>query len=513
MTEQVSLFGPAIRRSSLTLHIMGLGLLLASAGMLVSALIEAVASNSDDGWALFISGIITAAAGLVMWASTQIKEPIRTGAIFSAVAWTWIACSVFGALPYLLANGVFNWGSWDSAFFESVSGFSCTGSTVLPDIESLGRGLLFWRQLTQWYGGMGMVLLAVSVLPYVGVGGLGLMAAEAPGQTAERLVPRVSQTARRLWGVYIGITVAIAAALFITPGPGLYDSVAHSLTIASTGGFSPNNLSIGTYNSAAVEMVVSFFLIYCALSFNLHYRFFRGDFKTYSRHKDQTFFLKLAVFAVVSLTLLNWNSDFFASIFTSLRHSVFNVATLMSSGGFSNATGEGSNGDFAQWMPSVQMLLLMLMIIGGSVGSTAGGLKTYRVYVSGLHVKNSLKKSIHPNLIQTPRMGSVSIGNDIVNKVLGFVTLYVIFVVLGTLAVASLGSDLLTSFSGAVSAMSNMGPALGDAGPSANFLEFSRPARGVLMGLMMVGRLEIMAILYILLTPLRFFGWAKARIF
>ena len=507
------LIGPAIRRNSLTLHIVGLGLLMVSAGMAISTLIEWGSSESHNETALLIAAVITAIFGGALWFSTEVKEPIGTASIFASVAWTWIACSVFGALPYILAGDIFNWGTWDSALFESISGFSCTGSTVLPDIESLGRGVLFWRQLTQWYGGMGMVVLAVSVLPYVGVGGLGLVSAESPGQTMERLAPRVSETARRLWILYVGITLTITLALLITPGPNLYDSFAHALSVSSTGGFSPNNLSIGQYDSLAVELVISFFLIYCALSFNLHYRALRGDFKAYGRQKDQTFFLKVALFAILAVTLLNWNSEFFGSLWSSLRHSVFNVATLISSGGFSNATGEGSGGDFALWAPGVQLLLLLLMVMGGSVGSTAGGLKAYRVYVSGIHVKSSLKKALHPNLVQTVRLGKTTVPPDIVRKVLGFVTLYVLFVVAGTLVVASLGSDLVTAFSGALSAMSNMGPALGEAGPTSNFLEFSRPARGVLMFLMLVGRLEILAILFMLAAPFRYLGQLKGNFF
>ncbi len=500
---QQRLVGKAIRKNSPTLHIMGLGILLLAPGMMLSGIIEWASSSSHDEAALIFSSLIAAAIGLLFWASTEIKNSLSIVSVFSAVAWTWITSSLIGSLPYIFAGGVFGWGNWDLALFESISGFSCTGSTVLSDIESLGKGVLFWRQLTQWYGGMGMVVLAVSVLPYLGVGGLGLMAAEAPGQETERLVPRVSETAQRLWRLYVGITLVIAIALFIAPGPNLYDSAAHALTIASTGGFSPYNLSLGHFDSLAVELIAAFFLIYCAISFNLHYRALRGEYKVYAKTKDQSFYLKITGLAILLVALLNWNSPLFGGFWTSLRHSVFNVATLISSGGFANSRGEDSLGNFAVWTPNVQIILLFLMVMGGCVGSTAGGLKSYRVYMVGSHIKNSLKRSLHPHLVSNIKLGSVSVSDDIARRVMGFTTIFILFLIVGTLSIASMGHDLLTSFSGSVSAMSNMGPALGEAGPTANFEVFSRPARGVLMALMLVGRLEIMAILFMFISPLR----------
>ncbi len=510
----IRLVGPAIRKNSTTVHMVGAGLLLISPGILIAGLVELLSSNSPDALGLFVTALITAGIGYLFWQTTAIKGTPDSLSIFSAVAWTWIMCSLLGSLPYILSSQMGGWGSWDSALFESISGFSCTGSSVLPDIESLGKGMLLWRQMTQWYGGMGMVVLAVSVLPYVGVGGLALVTAEAPGPSTERLVPRVRETAKRLWTLYVGITVLITVVLFAVPGPGLYDSIAHALSTASTGGFSVFNQSIGHYNSIAVELIIAFFLVVCALSFNLHYQVLFskvskgflsriGRLKKYFESKDQAFFIKIFVGTTIVVSLLAWNSALFTSFWNALRHSVFNVATLISSGGFSNARGVGSAGDFSLWAPSLQIILLVLMVMGGCVGSTAGGLKSYRVYIAAGHIKNNLKKTLHPNLVRQVRLGKVTVPEEIVRRVLGFITLFVVILLVGTLVLASLGNNLPTAFSGAVSAMSNMGPALGDAGPAENFLAFSRPARGVLMALMLIGRLEIMAVLFMFLDPLR----------
>lgn len=506
------LVGPAIRRNSPSVHIVGSGLLLISPGLLVASIVEWISVDSNSALALLATTIVSLIIGYLLWQGTEIKGTPGLASIFSAVAWTWVACSVIGALPYILSNQIGGWRNWDLALFESISGFSCTGSTVLTDIEGLGRGLLLWRQLTQWYGGMGMVVLAVSILPYMGVGGLALMAAEAPGDTAERLVPRVRETAQRLWRVYLGITVLIVIVLFIIPGPGLYDSIAHALSTVSTGGFSIYNDSIGHYNSLAVELVIAFFLIVCSLSFNLHYQFLKGRFSTYFKNKDQSFFLKVTGVAIIAVALLNWNTALFETFWGSLRYAAFNVVTLISSGGFGNAQGAGSGGDFAFWAPSIQIILLVLMVMGGCVGSTSGGLKSYRVYIAGSHIKNNLKKTFRPDLVRPVWLGKVSVSEEIVRRVLGFITLFIVILLAGTLALASLGSNPIEAFSAALSAMSNMGPALGDAGPTSNFLVFSGPARGVLMALMLIGRLEIMAVLFMFISPLRFIRTLKSKV-
>ncbi len=483
-----------------TVHVVGLALLFLAPGLVFSALIEWGSSTSDDEVALLISAALCLVVGGPLHRATELGADVRAVSVFSIVAWTWITCSLFGALPYLLGS-MFTWSQWDGALFESISGFSCTGSTVLSDIESNGRGVLMWRQLTQWYGGMGMVVLAVSVLPYLGVGGLALMTAEAPGHSSDRLAPRVSETARKLWLVYCGITAAVALLLWLAPGPNLYDAVAHAFSTAATGGFSPYNSSIGHFDSALVELILIGGMVVCGISFALHYRAATGDFSGYRRSADTRAYLWMLGGATAIITLINWQQGL-TSLTTSLRDSAFNVAALGTSTGFGNVR-DGGIGDFVLWGGAAQVLLLCLMVVGGCVGSTAGGVKTYRALIGFEHLARELRRLRHRQGVFPIKLGRDPVPEEIVASAFGFLILFSGFLLGGTLVVAATGSDLLTAASGVISAMGNMGPALGEAGPTANFTFFTRPARLVLAALMLIGRLEIYAVMLMFASAAR----------
>lgn len=486
------------RIDSLQMKMLGIALLFLCPGMVLATLVEWGAKNSHGEVALLVSAAVCGGLGMVLWVySSMPKEYSSTefsarSPVFATVAWTWLICSAVGALPYVLDASVFGWSGWDSALFESISGFSCTGATVLADIEQHGRGMLLWRQITQWYGGMGMVVLAVSVLPRLKAGGLDLIGAEAPGDS-DRLEPRVKQTARWLWYLYGGFTAGIAFVLFVVPGPDLYDSVAHAFSTAAIGGFSPYNSSIGHFDSVWVEIVIAAGLLICAVNFSLHHRAVRRDFSGYAKSPDLLFFLK----ALAGVFLLAWCLNVWwgsAGWVVSLRDTFFSVVSMGTSGGFANAR-EGGIGDFALWVPATQMLLLGLMVMGGNVGSTAGGLKAYRARIAVSHIWRNIRQTLQPHAVIPIRSGSGIVPEETVRRVLGYTTLFVAFIAAGTAVVSALGSDILTSLSGVISAMSNMGPALGEAGPTSNFLEFARPARLFLAALMLIGRLEIVAIL------------------
>ena len=480
------------RRESLSLHVVGLALLFLVPGMLVATLVEWGSATSDGERSLLVSALITAAAGVSLAWGFRPPDDVRPTDTFPVVVWTWVSCSLFGTLPYVLDADMFGWAHWDSALFESISGFTASGSTVLVDIDTHGRGMLLWRQLTQWYGGMGMLVLAVSVLPLLGVGGQELMRAEIPGPESDRLAPRISGTAKRLWAVYAGLTVAIAIALFAVPGVGLYDAVAHALTVAATGGFSPYGASIGHFDSLAVELIVAGGLIIGSMSFSLHYRAVLGKFGVYRRASDQMLFLKMLAGATGVVTLLLWLRQG-APFGLSLRDGFFNVVTLASSGGFHNIR-RGGLGDFAAWLPPAQVVLAILMLIGGGAGSTAGGMKVFRGQIAAAHALRSIRQARRPRSVIPIKLGGSVIPERIVGRVLGFGTLFIITFGVGTLVVSALGADPVTAASGVISAMSNMGPALGEAGPSSNFTVLARPARLVLAALMLIGRLEITAV-------------------
>lgn len=491
-----------------TLHVVGLSLLFLIPGLLLALAVEWGSATSHDEWALLAATLVALILGLAAWGPTTIDRQMPTRSVFSAVAFSWIACSLVGSLPYVFGS-MFDWAQFDDAVFEAVSGFSATGSTVLPDIEANGRGILLWRQITQYYGGMGMVVLAVTVLPVLGVGGLSLMSAEAPGVATDRLAPRVNETARMLWKLYLGITAVVTLMLWVLPGPDLYDAFAHALTTASTGGFSTYNASIGAFDSVAVEAVIIVGLFVCGMNFTLHHRALRGDPGAYWRSSDTRVYAGLIFAAIVIATLVNWlgspidtaGKALDVGFGGSFRDSAFNVVTLASSGGFGNARGADSLGNYVLWNPGLQVILLILMVTGGSVGSTAGGTKVFRVQVSFKHAVNAVRRIRHPRGVLPVKLGSSSVPRDVVHRVIGFLTTFLVITLIGTLLVSATGAPLLESLSASISAMSNMGPAMGDAGPTSNFLIFERPARVVLMTLMMIGRLELFAVLLMFAAP------------
>jgi trk system potassium uptake protein len=483
-----------------TLHVVGLALLFLAPGLLISAAIEWGSTTSHDEWSLVIAALVSASIGGALYSSTELGDDVRTTSVFSIVAWSWVASSLMGAVPYVLGS-MFTVGQWDNALFESISGFSCTGSTVLSDVEAHGRGVLMWRQMTQWYGGMGMVVLAVSVLPYLGVGGLALMTAEAPGHSSDRLAPRVHETARRLWLVYAGITLAMALALWATPEANLHDGVAHALTTAATGGFSTYNASAGYFDSLLIELILIVGMVICGMSFALHYRMLTGDLGAWWRSAEVRVYWYIIAGATVLVTATNWGQDI-APFGPALRDSLFNVVTLASSTGFGNARPDGI-GDFVLWGGATQVVLLGLMAVGGCTGSTAGGSKVFRLQVGLGTLKRELRRLRHPRGVFPIKLGSEAVSESIVASAMGFLILYIGVFLMGTLAVAATGSDFLSASSAAISAMGNMGPALGEAGPTSNFLVFERPARMVLAALMLIGRLEVYAVLLMFAAPFR----------
>jgi len=484
------------------LHVSGIALMMLFPGMIVAFFVEWGYSDahSDNEWALLISALIVLLVGAALWFGTSTGDKIRPQQVFMAVTLTWILSAAGGALPYLLGD-MFAWSEWDKALFESASGFSCTGSTALSDIEANGKGILFWRQITQWYGGMGMVVLALTVLPFLGVGGLSLLAAEAPGEGADRLASRMSETAKRLWAIYAGFTLVIAFALWATPQVGLYDAIAHSLSTAATGGFSPRASSIGTYDSVLVETVLIVAMIIGGMSFSLHYRALTGDPKAYWRASDHRLYLMIFVVFTALVTLINWTqgTGSLQDFGTSLRHSTFNVASLLSSTGFGSATAANAPGDFITWPTGAVIVLLLLYVIGGNAGSTAGGIKVFRFQVAMSHMIRQIQRTRHSRGVIHVKVGREVIPEPVVHRVMSFLSMFFMLAIAATLGLAAMGIPLMESGAAVVNAMSNMGPGLGDAGPTGSFGidQYPPAARLVLAAMMMVGRLELTAVVMV----------------
>ncbi len=476
-------------------------------GLAISTVVE-FAYGDPDGWALAAATGIFGGTGYVLMRATKL-EKLDTAGSFAVVGWTYVIVCLFGALPYIFA-GTFRY--WDDALFESVSGFSATGSTVFfgdnDTIENQGHGLLLYRQLTNWAGGMGIVLLAVSVLPSLGRGGLGLIGAEAPGPSSDHMVPRLQDMAKRLWFLYLGFT-AILTAAFLVVGMGPFDAVSHGIATAATGGFSPRDSSIGSFDSVWVEGVACVGMVIAGMSFALHYRFVHKDFRAHVRDGETRIYLLALSAAAAGIVTLLW-LDGGLSLGESARAGIFNTIALGTSTGFSNATGPGSAGDYVQWIPAPQIILLALFVVGGSSGSTAGGVKVVRLQVLWRYVHRVLQRIRHRNLVLPIKVNGSRMPDPLVEKIVGFMALYATIIAIGIVVITALGTDLVTAVGGVVGAMGNMGPALNQAGPTASFTDgFARPARLVLMLLMLIGRLEIFPVLLMLVAPHRF--WRKVR--
>jgi len=495
-----------LRVKSTTLNVMGMALTAVSAGMVIGGFVELGSTNRDTS-ALFWSALVTFVAGITLFGSTQPGE-VRPRDVFASVGWTWVIVTGFGALPYVLGgtfdvSGIDTSGQIVNAIFESASGYSATGSTALTDFSIPGRGMLMYRQITQWYGGMGIVVLAVAVLPFLGVGGLDLLTAEAPGPGSDRLTPRVSQTAKGLWSTYVLFTVAVATALIIIPGPSVYDAIAHGFSTVATGGFSPHASSIGHFDSVAVEIAIIAGMLVSGINFNLHLLARSGTRNAYWANSEFRAYIAMLVGCALLIIGILWLDGGFA-VGESIRVGIFNVVALATSTGFGNATNPGGAGDFALWMPAAQMILLFLFVVGASTSSTSGGIKVMRLQVLLAHSIRSIRRSQHPRAVIAVKHGAVAVREDVISRMAGFFVVYAILVLSGIILLTAVGGGPLESISAIIGALSNMGPALGEAGPTGNFTEaFTEPGRLVLSAYMLIGRLEFFPILLMFAAPIR----------
>ena len=485
----------------------GIALLFVSAGIAVSTLVS-LFDKRVDFIALLTATVVIGLLGAFFFTSTKLGKTDQAS-IFTAVGTTWLLVSLVGTIPYLLAGTFTRAGIGIpevlvDSLFESVSGFTASGSTVFGlhnTIESQGSGILFYRQLTQWMGGMGIVVLVVSVLPSLRASGLGLIDAEAPGAGVERIAPRVVETAKKFWYIYASLTLLIALALFIS-GMGVFDAVSHALTTASTGGFSTKDSSIGYWNSGAIEIVVMFGFLISAINYTLHARSLEKKRLDHASDPEFKSFVGVVATGILFITLLLIKDGF--SVGTALRNASFNVVTLATSGGYGNALGRGEAGDFASWSGSTQLLLLFFIIFGGCTGSTSGGVKIMRLRIGLAHSYRILRSIRRPRALIQARMGNRTIPDSLVERVAGFVIVYGVLVIIGTLILTALGTDLITSLSGTFSTLGNMGPGLGEIGPTSSFVDgFSAPGRLLLLLFMLIGRLEIFPMLLMFVVPYR----------
>ncbi len=484
------------RWPSLVLHVLGITLVVSGVGVMVSAVVEGI-DGGPDVWVLVGCGVVVGALGVVMWRRTEVPKNIELIDVFTTVMLAWGGLAVAGAMPYLLTGTIT---SIDDAIFESVSGFTTTGATILRPIEDASAGILFWRSITQWIGGMGVIVLVVAVLPTVGAGGMDLLEAEAPGPTGERLTPRVGNTARRLWAVYVGLTLIYAAA-YTVAGMSLYDGFAYSFTTVATGGFSPHSESIGFFQSATIEWIAISGMFIAGGSFTLWYRLLRGKPGPLLHSSEFRLYVLLVVLAT---TVVFLTADPSYSGVEGVRYSLFTVLAVVTTTGYATV-------DFAAWDDSAQVILLLLMPLGAMAGSTAGGVKLIRLLAVASYAHRATLRQLHPRLVRPIRIGSSVLDETVAGRVLGFLVLALAAFGGSALLISLSGADMITSLSAAAATFGNVGPGLGDIGPTGDYLNLPRFARWVSIGNMLLGRLEIYPVLLALAALPRFRPMVRAR--
>ncbi len=457
--------------------------------MMLIALGVALYYGEDWRPMLLSSGITFATGGLLYSANIKNKNrEVRKRDGFLIVSLGWIAMSMLGSLPYALSGAIPN---IVDAIFETVSGFTTTGATILTDIEGQERSILFWRSMTHWIGGMGIIVLTVAILPLLGVGGMQLFNAEAPGITPDKLHPRITGTAKRLWFIYFALTLAEAIALYFA-GMGWFDAINHAMATMATGGFSTRDASIAAFNSPAIHYIITLFMFFAGVNFTLLYMGFSGRVKEIFRNEEfrvyaWNTFIFSSVLALVLIIFQNY------SIEEGIRGSFFTVISIMTTTGFITE-------NYILWPNFAIFLVFVLFFSGGSTGSTSGGIKVMRHI---LLIKNSfleLKRQIHPNAIIPVRFNKKAVPQGITNTVAAFILIWLIVFFIGAFVMSMFGLDFMSAIGSVTATLGNIGPGLGSVGPVDNFAHLPQGAKLFLSFLMLLGRLELFTVL-ILFMP------------
>lgn len=435
--------------------------------------------------------VATLVLGVLVWFPVRkVKMEVRLRGGFIIVAVFWLVLGLSGSLPFMLSENPHM--SLTDAVFESISALTTTGATVITGIDDLPHAILFYRQQLQWMGGMGIIVLAVAILPMLGIGGMQLYRAETPGPMKDsKLTPRITETAKALWYIYLGLTIACALAYWLAGMSG-FDAIAHSFSTIAIGGFSTHDASIGYFNSTAIEMVAIVFMLLAGINFALHFLAWRGtSLKPYFYDPEvRTYFSVLLVSAVIASAYL-YETQTFDSLGSAIHHGIFQAVSIGTTSGFTTA-------DYYNWPGFLPVLLLFTSFIGGCAGSTGGGLKVIRFL---LLVKQGLReifRLIHPNAVIPVKIGNKPLSESVINAVWGFFALYVASFAVLLLLVMMTGLDQVTAFSAVAASMNNLGPGLGDVG--AHYGDINSAAKWILCFAMLLGRLEIFTLL-VLLTP------------
>ncbi len=482
-------------------HFFGLLLLFNGGFMMLATLISLI---YKDGVTLnlFLASLSTLLlGGVAMYATKNHSKEMNKREGYIVVAFGWIVMSLTGTLPYMATESI---PTFTEAFFETMSGYTTTGASILNNIEILPEGVLFWRSMTHWIGGMGIIVLAIAILPLLGVGGMQLFAAEAPGPGGDKLHPRITDTAKRLWLIYFGYTVAETILLQVA-GMSFFDAINHALSTLSTGGFSTKNASVAYWNdNPLIQYIIIFFMFLAGTNFVLSYYLFKGKVsKIIEDDEFKLYFKFIIIFTIIAASLIYFKADVSQSTIahpmvlgegeSAIRHALFQVLTVITTTGFVSA-------DYTLWTPFLTVFFFGLMFLGGSAGSTSGGIKVVRHLIL---IKNGFlefKRSLHPNAILPVRYNTKSISKDIVFNVLGFFILYMLSFIIGALVFSMFQMDFESAIGLSASSLGNVGPALGEYGPVNNYSALPPLGKWWASFLMLIGRLELFTVL-IIMTP------------
>ncbi len=439
----------------------------------------------------FAAKSLLAAAGISLlsdslsWFLTRGTIDLSRRAGFGIAVFGWLFVSMFGALPYLFSGVI---AGPVAAVFETMSGFTTTGASVLTDLEALPRGILFWRAMTHFFGGMGVLVLCVAILPFLKVGGMQVYRAEVPGPAKDRLTPRISATAKLLWGAYVLFCI-LQTVLLMLGGMSLFDSWCHACATMATGGFSSRTASVGAYDSVYLDIVMIVFMFLAGTNFALHLRMFRGKPFGYFRDAEFRFYFLFWLGACLILTFNVWGETY-DSFAKSLRVAFFQGTSIMTTTGFVTE-------DFNRWPAASRVLLVILMFVGGCAGSTGGGVKNIRILTGIKALFRELHIYMRPDIVKTIRIGSNTVKDQTVSNICAFLLIFVLLFAVGSLAMTAFTPDLGTAVSSTIACLGNIGPGLNAVGATENYADIPVAGKSILIVLMLLGRLELYTVLVI----------------
>jgi len=467
------------------LHVVGAVLGAIGVAMLAAPAVSIMYQEWSELPGLLLAAVITMLVGFGLWRVFDRPGELSTREGFAAVGLSWIAMALFGALPYLLTGSI---GNITDAVFEAAAGFTTTGSSIIPDPGVLPHGIVFWRSLTQWIGGMGIVVLGIAILPLLGMGAVQLARAESPGPMPDRLTPRFRETAKRLWLVYFILTIAQTVLLALGEMT-IFEAVNHAFTTMSTGGFSTKAGSVGAFSSYT-QWVIIVFMTLAGVSFALHYKVVRRDWRVYFRSVELRVYLTILSVAAVLMMIGTWGG----SVATTMRDAIFTAVAIVTTTGYSTV-------DFGLWIPALGIMIVGLMFVGGMAGSTSGAIKTDRLHILSEASRTDVRRLIHPRGVFVTRVGRAPVPDLVVETVQTFFLLYMFAFMTGIFLMAAAGSvfgsnvDMITTVTAVASSLGNVGPGLGEIAPSGNYLAIPWAGKWLLVSLMIIGRLEILPIL------------------